>query len=47
MKFDAEDPDEVAKSGEGVNRSQGAAKAITVRTIRYWLAEQRFTRVCI
>ncbi|EIM85014.1 uncharacterized protein STEHIDRAFT_81830 [Stereum hirsutum FP-91666 SS1] len=29
MKFDAEDPDEVAKSGEGVNRSQGAAKAIT------------------
>lgn len=31
MKFDAEDPDEVSKSGEGVNRSQGAAKAITVR----------------
>lgn len=40
MKFDAEDPDEVAKSGEGVNRSQGAAKAITVRTFWYPSLEQ-------
>jgi hypothetical protein len=30
MKFDAEDPDEVSKSGGQVDRSQGAAKAITV-----------------
>jgi len=31
MKFDAEDPSEVSKSGsEGVNRSQGAARAISV-----------------
>ncbi|KAI0036141.1 FMN-dependent dehydrogenase-domain-containing protein [Vararia minispora EC-137] len=29
MKFDAEDPDEVTKSGGEVDRSQGAAKAIT------------------
>ncbi|TFY80695.1 hypothetical protein EWM64_g3318 [Hericium alpestre] len=29
MKFEAEDPDEVAKSGDNVDRSQGAAKAIT------------------
>ena len=26
----AEDPDEVTKAGENVDRSQGAAKAITV-----------------
>ena len=31
MKFEAEDPSEVAKSGsEGVDRSQGAARAISV-----------------
>ena len=30
MKFEAEDPDEVTKAGENVDRSQGAAKAITV-----------------
>ncbi|KAA1470388.1 hypothetical protein DENSPDRAFT_836162 [Dentipellis sp. KUC8613] len=29
MKFEAEDPDEVTKSGDKVDRSQGAAKAIT------------------
>ncbi|TFY72153.1 hypothetical protein EVG20_g845 [Dentipellis fragilis] len=29
MKFEAEDPDEVSKSGDKVDRSQGAAKAIT------------------
>lgn len=29
MKFEAEDPDEVTKAGENVDRSQGAAKAIT------------------
>lgn len=31
MKFTAEDPSEVAKSGsDGVDRSQGAARAISV-----------------
>jgi L-lactate dehydrogenase (cytochrome) len=31
MKFDAEDPSEVTKSGsDGVDRSQGAARAISV-----------------
>ncbi|KAI0038703.1 FMN-linked oxidoreductase, partial [Auriscalpium vulgare] len=29
MKFEAEDPSEVTKAGEKVNRTQGAAKAIT------------------
>jgi L-lactate dehydrogenase (cytochrome) len=32
MKFEAEDPNEVSKSGQGgVDRSQGAARAISVR----------------
>ena len=32
MKFTAEDPSEVTKSGsDGVDRSQGAARAISVR----------------
>ena len=36
MKFEAEDPAEVAKSGSGsVNRSQGAARAISVWFISY------------
>jgi len=35
MKFDAENPDEVSKSGDQVDRSQGAAKAITVREFLY------------
>lgn len=31
MKFDAEDPSEVSKAGsDGVDRSQGAARAISV-----------------
>jgi L-lactate dehydrogenase (cytochrome) len=29
MKFEAEDPDEVSKTGQGVDRSQGAARAIS------------------
>jgi hypothetical protein len=35
MAFDAEDPHEIGKSGSGkVDRSQGAAKAITVSRSR-------------
>lgn len=36
MKFDAEDPSEVSKAGnQGVDRSQGAARAISVRQFPY------------
>jgi hypothetical protein len=31
MKFDGEEPSEVQKSGDEVERSQGAARAISVR----------------
>src|SRR5258706_8827666 len=33
QKFEAEDPDVINKAGEEVDRSQGAAKAITVRAV--------------
>lgn len=37
MKFEAEDPSEVKKSGDAVDRSQGAARAISVRISRVLL----------
>ena len=38
MKFEADDPSEVRKSGsDGVDRSQGAARAISVITLKITL----------
>ena len=38
MKFEAEDPAEVSKAGSGgVDRSQGAARAISVRSHYYFV----------
>lgn len=42
MKFEAEDPSEVTKAGsEGVDRSQGAARAISVRKMAFYSLDEK------
>jgi len=46
MKFEAEDPSEVSKAGsDGVDRSQGAARAISVRGVHFLLSTPSHSHV--